>query len=134
MANYLLDTNHASAAFRKLVKPQDKLQSAAGDAFFLCRPSVGELWFMIFNSERVEENHRDLVRFLQTFRHVEFDADAAVEFGRIKFELRRIGRPIPDVDVQIASIARVQEMTLLTADTHFASVPGLKTENWLGEK
>jgi tRNA(fMet)-specific endonuclease VapC len=129
--HYLLDTNHASGLFRRLPKPQAKVGSAAGDSFLLCQPSIGELWFMVFNSSRVAENERDLLRFLETFDNHEYDAAAAIEFGRIKSELRRIGRPIPDVDVQIAAVARAHGLTLLTADAHFAFVEGLKIENWL---
>jgi tRNA(fMet)-specific endonuclease VapC len=129
--HYLLDTNHASGLFRKLPKPQGRVASATGDSFLLCQPSIGELWFMVFNSSRIEENERDLLRFLGAFDHRGYDAGAAIEFGRIKSELRRIGRPIPDVDVQIAAIARVHGLTLLTADVHFAFVEGLTTDNWL---
>src|SRR5437870_4813157 len=102
---YLLDTNHASGLFRKLPKPQAKVGLATGETFLLCQPSIGELWFMVFHSSRVAENERDLLRFLETFDHYDYDAAAAMEFGRVKSELRRVGRPIPDVDVQIAAIA-----------------------------
>jgi tRNA(fMet)-specific endonuclease VapC len=129
--HYLLDTNHASGLFRKLPKPQARVGSATGDTFLLCQPSIGELWFMVFNSSRVADNERDLLRFLDTFDNHEYDGVAAIEFGRIKSELRRIGRPIPDVDVQIAAIARIHGLTLLTADAHFAFVEGLTIENWL---
>jgi predicted nucleic acid-binding protein len=91
--HYLLDTNHASGLFRKLPKPQAKVGSAIGDTFLLCQPSIGELWFMVFNSSRVAENERDLLRFLETFDNHPYDAASAIEFGRIKRELRRIGRP-----------------------------------------
>jgi tRNA(fMet)-specific endonuclease VapC len=128
---YLLDTNHASGLFRKLPKLRARVKSSTAGTFQLCQPSIGELWFMVFNSSRVEENERDLFRFLGTFDQREYDAAAAIEFGRIKSELRRIGRPIPDVDVQIAAVARAHGLTLLTADAHFALVEGLKIENWL---
>jgi tRNA(fMet)-specific endonuclease VapC len=126
---YLLDTNHASALFRKLPDLQARIGSATGDAFVLCQPSIGELWFMVFNSSRVEENERDLLRFLEAFDVHQYDVGAAMDFGRIKSELRRIGRPIPDVDVQIAAVARTHGLTLLTADAHFALVEDLTIEN-----
>ncbi len=128
---YLLDTNHASGLFRKLPKLQARVGTATEDTLLLCQPSIGELWFMVFNSSRVADNERDLLRFLETFDKYQYDAVAAIEFGRIKSELRRMGRPIPDVDVQIAALARAHDLTLLTADTHFAFVEGLKIENWL---
>jgi tRNA(fMet)-specific endonuclease VapC len=41
------------------------------------------------------------------------------------------GRPIPQIDVQIAAIARVNDLTLLTSDKHFRTVDNLKLEDWL---
>jgi predicted nucleic acid-binding protein len=49
----------------------------------------------------------------------------------IKVALHKISRPIPEVDAQIAAIARAKEMIVLTADQHFSVVSGLKVENWL---
>lgn len=86
---------------------------------------------MIFNSIRVQSNERDLRRFLRNFSCLEFDGVTAEEFGRIKAELRRIGRPIPDIDIQIAAIARINNLVLLSADKHFSFVSGLTVENWL---
>ena len=54
-----------------------------------------------------------------------------MEYGRIKAELRRKGRPIPPIDMQIAAIDRVNDLTVLTADLHFSYIDGLATETWL---
>ncbi len=86
---------------------------------------------MVFNSTKIRQNAADLRRLLRRFDRYEFGAKAAEEFGRIRTELRRIGRPIPSIDVQIAAIARLHNLTLLTADAHFADVQGLKIQNWL---
>ena len=56
---------------------------------------------------------------------------ADIDFGKIKAELRRKGRPIGDIDVQIAAIARVNRLTILSADAHFAFIDNLRVENWL---
>ena len=131
MTAYLLDTNHVSAVLKRHAGMMAKL-TASGDAEFgIAMPSIGELWFMVFNSAKIRENTMDMRRVISDFVVWEYDEAVAMEFGRIKAELRRIGRPIPDVDVQIAAVARVQELTLLTADGHFAAVAGLRTENWL---
>ena len=79
----------------------------------------------------VEANATELERFLADFDQWPYDAPAAREFGRVKSELRAVGRPIPDVDSQIAAIARVNDLVLLTADAHFQNVRGLKSENWI---
>jgi predicted nucleic acid-binding protein len=60
-----------------------------------------------------------------------YSACPAIEFGRVRTELRRAGRPIPMFDILIAAIAGSNGLVLVTADGHFALVPGLATENWL---
>jgi tRNA(fMet)-specific endonuclease VapC len=132
MARYLLDTNHAGTLLDERAPLWAKLQPLSKDRVVLCRPSVGELWFMVFNSSRAESNRAKLLALLRQFKVREFDDRAAEEFGAIRAELRRSGRNIPPIDVQIAAIARRQGFTLLTADAHFRQVPDLTVENWLG--
>ena len=86
---------------------------------------------MVFNSKRVAENEDRLLRFFGEFEHLEFSAPAAAEFGRIRAEARRAGKGIADIDAQIAAIARVNGIVLLTDDADFGSVAGLSLENWL---
>jgi tRNA(fMet)-specific endonuclease VapC len=85
---------------------------------------------MVFNSARVAENRSRLEDLLRHFVLWEFDAAAAEEFGRIRVDIRGRGRPIPQIDAQIAAIARTNSLVLLTSDAHFAAVAGLRVENW----
>ncbi|WP_020533020.1 type II toxin-antitoxin system VapC family toxin [Flexithrix dorotheae] len=45
--------------------------------------------------------------------------------------LRKVGKPVDDIDLLIAGIAIENELTLVTNnENHFSRIPGLKTENW----
>ena len=60
-----------------------------------------------------------------------FDLSAAHEYGRLYAELRRTGRTIGQIDMQIAAIAlKLSNCTLVTADSDFAAIPGLDIEDW----
>lgn len=131
MTRYLLDTNHASIFWRKRHVVAARLEGTPDARVGLCLPSIGELWYMVFKSARVDSNSRELGLFLRDYERWDYDAAAAMEFGRMKADLKKAGRPIPDVDIQIAAIARVNELVLLTADAHFAYIADLKTENWI---
>jgi tRNA(fMet)-specific endonuclease VapC len=131
MSLYLLDTNHASDIFRHRAGLTEKLRAHPNDRFGIPAPSVGELWYMVFNSARVAENTKRLYEVLSDFLLVDYDEQAVIEFGRLKAELRRSGTMIGDVDIQIAAIARSQGLVLLTGDAHFGYVSGLQTENWI---
>ncbi|QEH31829.1 hypothetical protein OJF2_02940 [Aquisphaera giovannonii] len=60
-----------------------------------------------------------------------YEKPAAYEFGRIIAELRRLGRPMQQVDIQIAAIAfALGNCTVVSGDSDLAAVPGLTVENW----
>ena len=133
MADYLLDTNHAS----KLMALEEPLTSRVRDAqaqghrLGLSTTVLGELYFAVYASQRRQENLRRLQGLLEALILWPFDERAAEEFGRIQAEQKRKGRPIPPLDAQIATVARVYGLMLLTADHHFTFVDGLQVENWL---
>jgi tRNA(fMet)-specific endonuclease VapC len=128
---YLLDTNHASAVFSYKLDLATHAKATAADQFGLPIPAIGELWFMVFASTRLQRNQHRLLEIMPDFTQWPFNEEAAIEFGRMKAELKKIGRPIPNVDVQIAAIAQVNGLTLLTADSHFSAISGLTVQNWL---
>ena len=58
---------------------------------------------------------------------LDFDARAAAEFQRLRSLKLRIGT----MDLKIAAITRVHDVTLLTRNlVDFRKVPGLKAEDW----
>jgi tRNA(fMet)-specific endonuclease VapC len=60
------------------------------------------------------------------------DELAAEQFGRFKALLRRVGRPIGDIELFIAGVAVRYGLTVVTNNTdHFARIPDLPREHWL---
>jgi len=57
-------------------------------------------------------------------------SDIAEEFARILASLRRAGRPIDTNDMWIAATAQVHDLTVVTSDSHFRFVQGLRIEDW----
>ena len=131
-ARYLLDTNHAGVLLRDANSPVwARLASMTRDDCVLCRPVVAELWYMVFNSERVEANRAKLEALLAQFDVVELDERSAIEFGTLRAAQRRKGKPIPSFDALIAAIARANALTIVTGDSHFRDVDGIALESWL---
>jgi tRNA(fMet)-specific endonuclease VapC len=58
------------------------------------------------------------------------DVETARHYGRVRNELRRKGRPIPENDIWIAATARQHDLILVTRDPHFDEVEGLPIEAW----
>ncbi len=61
---------------------------------------------------------------------VPVDSAVAAQFGLLTGALRRAGTPVDTNDLWIAATALANDLTLVTGDTHFRHIPGLRTENW----
>jgi len=127
----LIDTNHAVQIMADQTMLSTRLgpEQNARDQFFTCITVLGELYFAAFASQRREQNLRNLNALLEHIPVLRFDRSAAEEYGRIKAELKVKGRPIPGTDAQIAAIARLHDLVVLTSDRHFAFVDKLQVES-----
>ncbi|MGA9418907.1 MAG: hypothetical protein WBV40_07125, partial [Candidatus Cybelea sp.] len=64
-----------------------------------------------------------------------YDADAASWHGRERARLATQGRAAPFVDGQIAAIAVVNDLTLVTRNARdYSRFSDLRVENWFGTK
>lgn len=59
------------------------------------------------------------------------DEADALDAAALQVALRRQGRQLATVDALIATTALRYDLTLLTTDSDFASVPGLRVATWL---
>jgi tRNA(fMet)-specific endonuclease VapC len=92
---------------------------------------LSELYFAAYASQRQTRNLQSIARLLEHVPLLDFDLLAAEEYGRIRAELKAKGRPIPGTDVQIAAVARLHDLIVLSADRHFQHVDNLTVESWL---
>ncbi|MCR4407293.1 MAG: type II toxin-antitoxin system VapC family toxin [Anaerolineae bacterium] len=131
--SYLLDTNHASKLLDGNAFLTQRVASLhkQGVEFGISITVLGELYYAAYASQRREINLRRIVYLLERVPVWPYDQIAAEEFGRILAEQKATGCPIPPIDAQIAAVARVRGLTVLTADHHFKLVGGLRVENWL---
>ncbi len=74
----------------------------------------------------------DLVEaFLERLAILDWTDGVAAHYARIRTALERVGKPIGNMDLLIASHAVSQRLTLVTNNLkHFSMVPGLKVEAW----
>lgn len=128
----LLDTNICIGFLnQKDAKLKARIQRTAPGELRLCSVVKAELLFGARNGSRAPENLRRLDRFFEAFESLPFDDDAAQEYGLLRTELRRAGKPIGANDMLIAAIALAHRATLVTRDDDdFLRVPGLRVESW----
>lgn len=95
-------------------------------------PSIvlGELYDGARKSARTPANLTRIDHFAASVDVVSCDAVTAQFYGRIKDSLRSKGRPVPENDIWIASVAHQFGLPLATRDEHFRLVDGLVLEFW----
>lgn len=128
---FLLDTN---ACIHYLNGTSDRLVQSILDAgpgkVAMSSITLAELYLGAVRSARVEANLERVEAFADELVCYPFDDDCAARFGRIKAQMLSAGRPTPDFDLAIAAAAMTHGLTVVTADRHFAEVPGLASVDW----
>ncbi len=95
---------------------------------------IAELYKGAYCSQKVQENIININQFSSLITVINFDENAAEEFGKIQAELKSIGKPTGVLDAVIAAVARSRADILVTNNTrHFINIPALQLENWLIE-
>ena len=129
MSGYLLDTNIVVAIFRLEEMALAGLENTAPGSLFVPIIVLGELRFGALKSVKAEENLRRIEGFAAESNLLVCDEEAARHYGEIKDDLRRKGRPVPENDVWIAATALRRGLALVTRDSHFEHVAGLRIEH-----
>ena len=133
MKKYLLDSAPAQAFMHRLspVKERAAQATRAGAKVGICIPVFAELLGGLELSTSREKNRKILLKVVRRLYLWPFDRSAAEEYGRLYAALRRVGRPMPTMDIQIAAIAlTLGNCTLVTKDSDFTAIPGLAIEDW----
>lgn len=129
---YVLDTNTCIYALKLQGRVVERMRRHLPDEIAITTVTLAELWFGAQKSARRVAVRREVDAFLEPFKLLPFDGEAAESYARVRFDLERVGRPIGERDLLIASIALALDLTVVTHNLgEFTRVPGLKVEDWL---
>ncbi|MBD5451712.1 MAG: type II toxin-antitoxin system VapC family toxin [Lachnospiraceae bacterium] len=129
---YMLDTNICIFAIKYrsdvVIK---KILSLEPEEFCISAITYAELTHGVEKSMAVGRNRVALSLFLSPITILDFDGQAADEYGRIRAALEKKGTPIGPMDMLIASHAKAEGLILVTNNTReFNRVEGLVVEDW----
>jgi tRNA(fMet)-specific endonuclease VapC len=129
---YLLDTNVFVAYLRgrnALVRQRFHARPTAD--LHLCSMVLAELIRGTLRSQRPTANRAKMDALVKRLTSLPFNDDAAEVFARIRFRLESQGIVIGPYHLQIASIALLHKLTLVTHNVaEFNRVPGLSVADW----
>ena len=103
-----------------------------GDAsdVFLPLPVAGELFAGAFASKRSDGNLADLEQLIARWTVLEPNIDTARVYGRLRGDSRFPMSTSRRNDLWIAALCVQHNLPLLTNDSGFDSIPGLRTLHW----
>lgn len=136
MNRYLLDTGPAQqfANNHAAVRQHATRCKQNGDIIGICIPVLGELWAGVEGSASRDLNLKKLQHSVAKLVLWPYDKPAAAEYGRIFNVLKKMGRPMQQIDIQIAAIAMtLGNCTVISTDSDLSAVPGLTVANWQDE-
>lgn len=129
---YLLDTNACIVFLNNISSPiRARLEQLRPSDVALCSVVKSELIYGVMKSRNREKNLEKISIFFSQFRSLPFDDSCARVSGEVRSDLASQGTPIGPYDLQIASIALVHDLILVTHNVkEFSRVPGLRFEDW----
>jgi tRNA(fMet)-specific endonuclease VapC len=133
MRRFLLDTGIAGDFInrRRGIFERARQEVSRGNPVGIGVPVLAELAYGVEQSASRDRNMPRLMKALAAWRVWPFDNKAAFEYGRIAAELKRIGRPMQQVDIQVAAIAfALGNCTVVSGDSDLKAIPGLAVEDW----
>ena len=130
--SFLLDTNILSAHLRRPAGLAHRFFQHSG-RLYTSSVALAELYVWAHNRPdptKVLKANGEML--FEEVSLLDYDRDCADEFGRVRIQLRRTGVEVPSVDLMIASVALVYDLSMATHNNQdFEKIPGLRLEDWL---
>jgi len=124
MKRIALDTNIAVDILNGKEETLKKLSKY--DIFYLPITVCGELLFGALNSNRKKRNEKTFKAFIKKCKILNSNILISEEYASIRLELKKKGTPIPENDIWIAAICKVNKIPLITRDFHFKNIDNIK--------
>ena len=124
----ILDTNALSAYLDGIPEAVEIVSEAREVAVPVI--VAGEFAFGIAQSRHREAYERSLQRMLDRCTVLDIGIVTARHYAAIRLELKGAGKPIPANDVWIAALSRQHALPVMSGDSHFDSVGGLRRRSW----
>jgi len=124
----ILDTNALSALAAKDKDLIARIRMSA--RVYTTWISVGEFKYGLLGSRKRNELERWLEAFLKQADMLWANMATLDNYAAIRLELKEAGTPIPANDCWIAALARQHKMPVVSRDSHFDNVRGVRRRDW----
>ncbi|MFC5269919.1 type II toxin-antitoxin system VapC family toxin [Adhaeribacter terreus] len=130
MKKYLLDTNICIYYLKGRFGLDKKIAEIGIENCFISEITVAELKFGAENSERKEQNRKDISDFISKFSIIPIFSSLEI-YAKEKARLRKKGIIVDDFDLSIGATALANGLTVVTNNTkHIGRLKDIEIENW----
>ena len=128
---YLLDTNICIFVMKGRGAALADRFDAEAERLCLSSVTLAELTYGVGKSTARAQNAAALQAFIARLAVLDFDAQAAADYGDLRSALERQGRVIGPYDMMIAAHARIRGLVVVTNNRReFDRIDGLLIEDW----
>ena len=128
---YLLDTNTASYVIKgNFPRLRERLLKVPMAEVGISVVTEAELRFGVARRPEAATLRKVVEEVLLRVELLPWNSDAAQNYARIRAALETEGEPMGNLDLMIAAQAVAAEAVLVTHDSVFRRVQGLKVEDW----
>ena len=128
---YLLDTNTVSYVIKgNIPRVRERLVKLPMADVAISVVTEAELRFGVARKPGAVSLKRIVEEFLRHVEVLSWDSEAAHQYARVRAALEGDGQTLGNLDLMIAAHALAVKAVLVTQDSGFRRVKGLKTEDW----
>ncbi len=128
---YLLDTDIIIYSLKAHKMVRRNLQRHLHDPIKISAVTLMELYYGAYKSKQVANNLAKIKTIESALEIIPVNREMVEIFGVLKSDLEKVGKPLDDFDLILASTAMSHNLTLITNnEKHFGRIHGLKMENW----
>jgi tRNA(fMet)-specific endonuclease VapC len=129
--SFLLDTNICSSHIRRPAGLAHRFMQHSG-RLWMSSVVLAGLYAGAYMVDQPDKILAGIDELKKDVGVLPYDERCAEEFGKLRGVLKRQGVVANPVDLMIASVARVHDLTLVTNNTaDFQFIPDLRLEDWL---
>ena len=130
--NHLLDTSILSVYLKRPGGLAHRFIQYSG-RLYVSTIALAELYVWAFGKADPSSRLSAIEEMLSNkVTRLDFDDDCAKTFGQVRIDLQQRGIRVNPVDLLIASVALVYDLTLVTHNTaDFPNIPALRLDDWL---
>jgi tRNA(fMet)-specific endonuclease VapC len=129
--SFLLDTDTCSAHLKLKGNLTHKFLQSMG-RLYLSVVTLGVWFTWALRARASPQQLQSLLNLLNGVQVLDVTEPIARKFGEVRAALFDAGRPVPELDLLIASTALVHNLTVVTHNNQdYTNIPGLNLDDWL---